>query len=346
MKKNVGIIRVIMLIVAGVCIVVFVPWSGVRAWLSPLPESVQEQVQKAPGYNLDGIIVYVDRAGEEHRRYAAGWKNRAAGEPADPDALFKIASISKLYLAVATVKAVDQGLLSLDDSLRDLLPEVANRIQNSGEITLRMLVQHRTGIPDFIGQDGFSWAERQSDINDNLQLALDLEADFEPDEQYRYSNTNYLLLSLILDSVTEAGHWDYISREILAPLGLQNTYKDISQVDIEAVASGYHYISDDDLKSMVYMTPGGGIISTAQEVGIFLRALNTGSLLTEDERTIYDSVYEYSHTGWVPGYQSIARYHEDLDAVVIQFVSSTGGTSEMVSRIVYRKILRIVERDS
>ena len=98
------------------------------------------------------------------------------------------------------------------------------------------------------------------------------------------------------------------------------------------------------------------MIATAQDVGIFLRALNDGSLLNDDEQAIYSSIYEYEHTGWVPGYFSIARYHEDIDTVVIQFVSTTGGETwgtanvvggkaTAISTIIYNRIVRILHRE-
>ena len=88
-------------------------------------------------------------------------------------------------------------------------------------------------------------------------------------------------------------------------------------------------------------------------MGIFLRALNDGSLLNDNEQAIYSSIYEYGHSGWVLGYQSIARYHEDIDTVVVQFVNTTGGTTMvqffdtqggtkvMVSDVVYNRIVKI-----
>jgi hypothetical protein len=84
------------------------------------------------------------------------------------------------------------------------------------------------------------------------------------------------------------------------------------------------------------------MVATARDVGVFLRALNEGSLLDEEEQAIYSSVYDLGHTGWLLGYQSIARYHEDIDAVVVQFINTTGGDSELVSRVVYCRIVRIL----
>ena len=86
------------------------------------------------------------------------------------------------------------------------------------------------------------------------------------------------------------------------------------------------------------------MVATAQDVGIFLRALNDGSLLNDDEQAIYSSIHEYEHTGWLPGYYSIARYHEDNDTVVIQFVNTTGGNTIMMSNIVYNRIVKILHR--
>ncbi len=355
-KRIVQILRIIMPIVGIICIVVFPPWDGIWASIAPLPDTVQEQVDDAIGYGLDGIIVYVDEAGQPPAFYSAGWKNKVTQVPADPHALFKIGSISKLYIATAVAKLVDNGSLSLDETLADYLPELAGRIEYADQITLRMMLQHRSGIPNFTDQDEFDWFTPQRDIDRVLELVLDKPADFEPDARTSYSNTNYLLIGRILDKVLGYSHHQYIDEEILAPLGLTNTYSLLSQVEDKDVVSGYWYGYDDDLMGLDFVIPGGSMVATAQDVGIFLRALNDGSLLNNDEQAIYSSIYEYGHTGWLPGYQSIARYHEDIDTVVVQFVNTTGGTplvplfdtqggtKVMVSDAVYNRIVKILHR--
>ena len=176
-----------------------------------------------------------------------------------------------------------------------------------------------------------------------LRLLFDEPADFEPDSDYRYSNTNYLLIGNILDKVLGYSHHQYINDEILTPLGLTDTYNLLSEVDFAEVVSGYHYKVEPDLKEIDYISPGGSMVATAQDVGIFLRALSDGSLLSAEEQAIYSSVYEYEHTGWVLGYQSIARYYKDTDTVVVQFVNSTGGDTEATSNIVFDRVVRIVD---
>jgi len=348
-KRFVQILRLIMPIVGTICIVVFSPWDGIWAWIAPLPDTVQEQVDDAISYGLDGIIVYVDRAGQSPAFYTAGWKDRENKIPADRHSFFKIGSISKLYNAVAVAKLVNDNRLSLDDTLADFFPELVGRIEYADQITLRMMVQHRSGIPNLTDQPGYNWESPPENSRAALALVLDLPADFKPDEKYSYSNTNYLLISEIINKVVGYSNFQYIKEEILNPLGLKNTFGSIHDVNIDDVMSGYYVGVESDFKNI-----DAGMVATAEDVGIFLRALNDGSLLNDNEQAIYSSIYLYGHSGWVLGYQSIARYRKDIDTIVVQFVNTTGGTplipifdtqggtKVMVSNVVYNRIVRIL----
>ena len=134
-------------------------------------------------------------------------------------------------------------------------------------------------------------------------------------------------------------HHQYIKEKILIPLGLSNTFGSLSEVDIADVMSGYYVGYDDDLK-----TEENGMLATAEDVGIFLRALNEGSVFDEGEQEIYSSIYVYDHTGLVPGYQSIAKYHKDIDTVVIQFMNTTNfdGYNWNLSEVFYSRIVKIL----
>lgn len=342
-KKQTKRIFRIVFILASIASLWFVPWILIKAWISPLPDTVQEQVNEAIGLGLDGMIVYVDQGEKDPAFYAAGWKNREKKIPADPHSLFKIASISKLYIAVAVAKLVNDKKLSLDKTLADYLPEVAGRIENAEKITLRMMVQHRSGIPNFTDTPGY-WENPPKTNRENLELVLDKPADFEPGEDYEYSNTNYLLIGEILDKTLGYSHHQYIKMEILKPLGLNNTYSLLSEVDPDNVMSGYDVGYDKDLKYNDFINPSGSMVATAEDVGIFLRALNDSSLLNDNEQAIYSSIYAYEHTGLLPGYSSIAKYHKDINTVVIQFVNTSGGYTWNLSEIVYNRIIRILRK--
>lgn len=342
-NKSMRIIR-ILLFVAGVVSFSLIPWPLVRAIISPLPKTVQQQVDKATDYGFDGIIVYIDKKGEVPSFYTAGYKNRADKTPADPNSLFKIASISKLYTALAITKLASNDKLSLDKTLADYFPELENRIENASNISIRMMVQHRTGIPDFTRLNNY-WAHPKQNDSDRLKLVLDLPANFKPDKKFEYSNTNYLLLSMLIEQLTGKPKFEFIKQEILEPLQLKNTYGSIKDVDLESVMSGYYVGYENDLKT----DDNGLILATAEDLGQFIRALNDGSVFKNDEeQTLYSSLYKFEHTGLIPGYQSIAKYHEDMDAVLIQFTNTVNfdGYNWSLSTIMYRRIVKILRNSN
>jgi len=337
-QRNILIIR-ILLFGATAISMFYVPWILVKAWILPLPDTVQEQVDEAIGHGFDGMIVYVDEAGKPPAFYSGGWKDRDNKIPADPKSLFKIASISKLYTAVALTKMVKSQMLSFDDSLLDHLPELAGRIENADKITLKMMVQHRSGIPNFTDNPTY-WENEQENGQNALDFALDLPASFKPNEGYEYSNTNYLLLRQIMDKVLGYSHNAYIKEKILIPLNLKNTFFSINEVNLDDVMSGYYVGYAEDFKARDY-----GMLATAKDVGIFLRALNDGFVFNEGEKDIYP--YEHNHGGLVVGYQSLAEYHEDIDTVVVQFINTTDfeGYEWNLSEIIINRIVKILKRN-
>ncbi|MBS2213559.1 beta-lactamase family protein [Carboxylicivirga mesophila] len=330
----------IALIVASISSLYFVPWLLVKAWILPLPNTVQEQLDEAIGHGFDGMIVYIHQAGQPPQYYVAGWHNRELKIPANPHALFKIASISKLYDAVAVTKLVHDGRLSLDKTIADFLPELVGHIENAETITLRLMIQHRSGIPNFTDAPNF-WAAPTGSYEESLALILDKPANFEPGADYEYCNTNYLLINKIMDDVLGYDNFQFIQEQILRPLNLNNTFSSLSDVDMDNVMSGYHVGHPHDLKADEH-----GMLATAEDVGVFLRALNDGSLFVPGEQEIYASIYEYEHGGWVPGYQSFANYHNDIDAVVVAFYSTTDSRlyNWNLSEIVNNRIVKILKR--
>ena len=334
------VLRILAAIVALVCATILPPWAGIWLWLAPMRDTLEAELD-AVAEQVDGVILYLDIEGQEPALYAAGWRNRAAKVAADPDALFKIASISKLYIAAAAAKLVHRGQLSLDDTLASKMPGLAGRVEGAESITLRMLLQHRSGIPDYARAEGYNfWEPRDDDAS--LALVLDVPAEFDPGSGYSYSNTNYLLLGKILDKVLGYDHQRFIREEMLVPHGLNATFGSLTLAVAGEVASGYHRPDERDLRLLNYTNPGGSMVATAEDVGRFLRVLSAGALLSDGERQVYESVYPYEHTGWLPGYQSVARYREEIDTVIVVFVSSTGQDTEIVPRIVDDRIARWV----
>ena len=342
MKSKLKLVIRILLFLGTVISLYFVPWPIVFAWIKPLSNNIQEQVNKAAEYGFDGIVVCVNKSGNKCEFYTSGYKNRENKIPADPNSFFKIASVGKLYDAVAVAKLVRDGKLSLDKTLSDYLPELKGRIEYADKITLRMLVMHRSGIPNFTDTYMY-WAAPKETEDEQLALILDKPANFKPGEDYEYSNTNYLLLGRIMTRVLGYDKFQYIQNEILNPLNLKHTFGSIHEVNIDDVMSGYYVGYDVDLKTDNI----GSMLATAEDLSIFIRALNDGSVFRDKkEQDIYTSIYKYEHTGLIPGYQTIAKYHKDIDAVVIQFTNTVNfeGYNWNMSEIMYNKIVKIVRK--
>ena len=235
---------------------------------------------------------------------------------------------------------VSQGRLSLDKTLAEYLPGLVGEIENADKITLRLMIQHRSGIPNFTDAPKF-WEAPTETYEESLSLISGLPANFEPGEDYEYCNTNYLLINKIMDNVLGYPNFQFIQEAILNPLNLKNTYSSLKEVHIDSVMSGYHIGYPHDVKTNDY-----GMHATAEDVGVFLRALNTGPLFDEGEQKTYSAIYEYEHSGWVPGYQSFAKYYKDIDAVIITFYNTTDPKlyNWNLSEIINKRIYKIVKK--
>ena len=126
-----------------------------------------------------------------------------------------------------------------------------------------------------------------------------------------------------------------ISQEIQSHLDEQPDY------DFILFESLFSTVYFDDLKTNDY-----GMHATAEDVGIFLRALNDGTLFEEGEQEIYSSIYQFEHAGWVPGYQSFAKYYKDIDAVNISFYNTTDPKlyNWNLSEIINKRIYKIIKK--
>jgi CubicO group peptidase (beta-lactamase class C family) len=339
-KQSTLIIRVI-LFVGTLVSLTFVPWLLLKAWILPLPDTIQQQLDEAISHGLDGIVIYVDEAGKAPAFYAAGWHERENNMPADPHALFKIGSINKLYVAASIAILVNDNRLSLDKALADYFPELVGQIENAEKITLKMMVQHRSGIPNYTDTPDY-WTYPAKSFQDTLALIQGLPANFAPNADYEYSNTNYLLIAKLIEKTTGQTKFEFIQQHILAPLNLQHTFGSLNDVNMVNLMGGYHLGVDENIKTVNY----GAMVATAEDVGIFLRALNDGSVFKQGGQEIYSSIYEYEHGGWIPGYQSQAKYYPDLDTVVIQFNNTTD--SELLywnlSEIIFSRIGKIIKK--
>lgn len=196
----------------------------------------------------------------------------------------KVASITKTFEAVLTMKLVEEGVLVLDKKISEYLPsDMISKIENADKVTLRNLLNHSTGIYDVIDDNSFyldvvnnpTKRRRGEDI---LQFVYNKTAAFPFDgSKVGYSNTNTLLVSMIIDRVTGKRHEQLIREKIFTPLGLKNTYFVPEDALPNTTAQGYFdlYNNGTIVNMSNYNTSNGygGIYSTVEDLKIYSDAL-------------------------------------------------------------------------
>lgn len=223
---------------------------------------------------------------------ASGMADIAGGIPATVTDRFRIGSMTKTFVAVVTLQLVEAGDLSLDDRAADYLPgEVSRRIANAERATIHQLLNHSSGIYDYLESDDF-WHEvyytptHRWTPDEVLTYAYDEDAYFTPGTDWEYSNTNYILLQLVLEAVTGEPLHVLIREGILDPLGLADTYMEHQETLPGGLVHGYEDIDEDgDPDDTLTYNDGtgmgdGGLIATAADLSAFYAGLVNGELLS------------------------------------------------------------------
>ena len=237
---------------------------------------------------------------------ASGVSNLETEKPLNPDELFKIGSISKSFTSATILKLVEEEKLSLQDTLDQWLPNsIINNIPNAKDIHIEQLLNNTSGIANYTNLKWFADElafQNGADINWSREAIINNyvageNADFAPGESFNYSNTNYLLLGMLIEAATGNSYQDEVNRLILEPLGLENTYFTGDEIPEDRFVSGYadligedgSFVSDGILEetknsfsSLAFTLSDGGIISNTKDVSRFSDALFGGELLAPE----------------------------------------------------------------
>jgi CubicO group peptidase (beta-lactamase class C family) len=209
---------------------------------SVLPEVDQLYQELAKKEHLPGMVYGVVFDGQLIHVGAVGFANLEQKIPAASDTRFRIASMTKSFVAMAVLRLRDDGRLRLDDPVEQYLPEF-KRLQlptaDSPVITIRHLLTMSTGLPE-----DNPWGDRQIELtNEQLQhlVAGGLSFSNPPDQAYEYSNLGFVLLGKIVTKVSGVRFQDYITRHILQPLGMKDTVWEYRTVPPAKLALGYQW---------------------------------------------------------------------------------------------------------
>ncbi len=229
-------------------------------------------------------VVQITNKGETIFSKPYGFANREWDIPNTIDTKFRIASISKLFTEVAILKLVEEGKISLEDTLNQFIPDYPR----GDEITIKSLLNHTSGIPHLNSYPNYSELIKfDYSIQEIIDLFKEKELDFNPGEKYSYSNSGYVLLAFIIEHVIGKTYRDYLDGAIWTPLELDHTGIDENKKVLPKRASGYQFDNEGNLVNAEYVNMdikigGGSMYSTVSDVTKFVEAVVNKKLVTEN----------------------------------------------------------------
>ena len=254
----------------------------------PDQASLQEALDAVVAAGAPGAVLLV-RDGSRTIRLASGYSVLAGHVRARPDDRFRIGSVTKTFLATVVLQLVGEGKLRLADSVEDVLP---GKLRGGAGITVLQLLQQTSGLYDYLadqrifrpyvnGNRGFVWTPSRL-----LAIANEHKPRFPPGTRWEYSNTNYLVLGLIVEAVTGNALGTELTRRVFERAGLHATTFDTRPTIAGRHMHGYLPL-DKRLTDVSVVSPSAGwaagaIVSTTDDVARFYRALLGGRLLRPD----------------------------------------------------------------
>ncbi len=300
-------------------------------------------------YDIPGVLALVAQR-DSVWTGASGVSNLDTGRAMGPADRFRVASITKTFTATVVLQLVEEGRLGLDDSIEFYLEQdIVDSIsiidgQAYGYlVTIRMLLNHRSGIYDFVDDDFYDllyadphrrWEPvelvRYAIRNGNALFVPDLI----PANDYHYSNTNYILLGLIIEECTGEPFHQVLRERIYQRLGLDKTSLTEYEADPPGLVQGYDGDRNVSSFDFSFEWANAGIISTTEDVYTFLKALMSDQLFADPytleemrnpngyglglQATITSSgVSAYGHFGESLGFVSVMMYVPSKETYII-----------------------------
>ena len=273
--------------------------------------------------------VAVSRGGEVIYTKAIGYADLENKIENTPETKFRIGSISKTFTAALIMKGVEMGKINLDQTIETYFPT----IQNADKITVRQLLNHRSGIKNITDSAYLNWYTKPITPANLLDSIAVRGVGFEPNEKHSYSNSNYVLLTFILEEALAQSFAQLLDHHIVKPLKLSNTSYGGKTNTAQNQARSYRMKkewSKKDETDMSIPLGAGGIISTPKDLCLFSEGLFGGKLLSKESLNqmktfdednygfaLYESTYNemkgIGHGGAIDAFSSTMIYFEEED---------------------------------
>ena len=267
-------------------------------------------------------VILVARDGKPIYERAAGLASRAWNVPNRADTKFNIASIGKMFTAVAVAQLVERGKLSYGDTLEKVLPDYANR-EIAAKVTVRHLLAHTSGLTEArsasAGDNSFRRGFRT--IKEYLSGTANDTLKFEPGAKLEYSSYGYLVLGAVIERVSGQDYYEYIREHIYRPAGMRNS--DCFELDTDPpnLATGYMDAAGGTRRSNTFRLPVKGLpyglgYSTAGDLVRFATALHDRRLLRADSlEAVWTGVMDYTEADSKYGYGFIVKRYNGVRIV-------------------------------
>nr|WP_299485413.1 serine hydrolase domain-containing protein [uncultured Allomuricauda sp.] len=261
---------------------------------------IQSYMDAATSNNLVGVSVYIKSPKLGQWIGTSGYSNLEKRIPLKENDIFGLASIGKTYIAVAVLKLVEDGKLNLDDKIQKYLPqEIIDGFPTAKDVTIRHLLGHTSGLYNYnrnpelneLYLSGNLKLDTLSHINALRRYAYGITEHTKPLGEYKYSSTNYLLLSMIMDSVVPKGHEAYMREDLIAKFNMEDTY--YKQTPPERLVEHYgdidennitENLSKETIETTNWYSGDDGIYATIGQASIFMEKLLKNKIL--DEKTM------------------------------------------------------------
>jgi CubicO group peptidase (beta-lactamase class C family) len=261
--------------------------AGAEAGGTPLTaettaEFLKEFFELAKPYYTGAAVVIV-KDGEVIAQEGFGFADAEKRTAVDPaDTLFRMASVSKTFTAVAVMQLAEQGKIDLDGDIREYLPGVAFENPFDAPVTVADLLTHRSGFeprdlqPEDLHADFDLYVPMEDYVKQHMPPVVR-----EPGTAYLYDNFAYLLLGLIVENAGGEPFEDYMQAHVFGPLGMESSSFILDREKLGRLATGYYEPGGEPIEPYVFrptIMPHGGMIATAEDIGRFMIAfLNEGA---------------------------------------------------------------------
>ena len=213
---------------------------------------------------------------------STGFKDRKNETPIDEQTRFRIGSISKIFTAVMIMQLIEENKISLESRLSEFIP----RVKLSDQITIEQLLSHKSGIFNYTElKDYYNFHQDSLTLDEIVDKFNAKRRKFKPGKKYEYSNSNYILLTLILEQIEQDNYGSILKKKILEPYQLNNTYCcDNRYLDDDA--KSYYFVKnnwiDAENSNLEIASGAGGITSNGHDVNRFLSLLFSNQILTKE----------------------------------------------------------------